>query len=134
MFIAMPGTEINDDNEIQQIIADKTGVKVKETWLTGQTDAEAIGTIIAGGDYPDFINGGEAMMQLYDNDVLVPLHEIKGPGSMSLIHLIKFLLPGRNGFCLFILLRGHDPRMASCFHLQYPLLCSYWTFAGYESS
>ncbi len=72
MFIAMPGTEINDDNEIQQIIADKTGVKVKETWLTGQTDAEAVGTIIAGGDYPDFINGGDAMMQLYDNDVLVP--------------------------------------------------------------
>jgi putative aldouronate transport system substrate-binding protein len=71
MFIAMPGTEINDDNEIQQIIAEKTGVKVKETWLTGQTDAEAIGTIIAGGDYPDFINGGDAMMQLYDNDVLV---------------------------------------------------------------
>ena len=72
MFIAMPGTEINPDNEIQQMIADKTGVKVKETWLTGQTDAEAIGTIIAGGDYPDFINGGDAMMQLYDNDVLVP--------------------------------------------------------------
>jgi len=71
MFIAMPGTEINDDNEIQQIIAEKTGCKVKETWLTGQTDAEAVGTIIAGGDYPDFINGGEAMMQLYDNDVLV---------------------------------------------------------------
>jgi len=72
MFIAMPGTEINDDNEIQQIIAEKTGCKVKETWLTGQTDAEAVGTIIAGGDYPDFINGGDAMMQLYDNDVLVP--------------------------------------------------------------
>ena len=72
MFTAMPGTEINDDNEIQQIIADKIGAKVKETWLTGQTDAEAIGTIIAGGEYPDFINGGDAMMQLYDNDVLVP--------------------------------------------------------------
>ena len=71
MFIAMPGTEINDDNEIQQIIAEKTGVKVKETWLTGQTDAEAIGTIIAGGDLPDYINGGDAMMTLYDNDCLV---------------------------------------------------------------
>ena len=29
------------------IIAEKTGAKLKETWLTGQTDAEAIGTIIA---------------------------------------------------------------------------------------
>lgn len=30
-FFAVPGAEINDDNEIQQIIAEKTGVKVKET-------------------------------------------------------------------------------------------------------
>ena len=34
-FFAVPGSEINDDNEIQQIIAEKTGAKVKETWLTG---------------------------------------------------------------------------------------------------
>lgn len=47
-FFATAGTEINDDNEIQQIIADKTGVKVKETWLTGQTPEEAVGTMIAG--------------------------------------------------------------------------------------
>ena len=56
-FFAVPGSEINDDNEIQQIIAEKTGVKVKETWLTGQTAEEAIGTLIAGGEYPDFIEG-----------------------------------------------------------------------------
>lgn len=31
-FFAVPGSEINDDNEVQQIIAEKTGVKVKETW------------------------------------------------------------------------------------------------------
>ena len=72
MFTAMPGSEINDDNEIMNIIAEKTGAKLKETWLTGQTDAEAIGTIIAGGEYPDFINGGDAMMSLYDAGVLVP--------------------------------------------------------------
>ena len=71
MFTAMPGSEINNDNEVMNIIAEKTGAKVKETWLTGQTDAEAIGTIIAGGDYPDFINGGEAMKALYDEGVLV---------------------------------------------------------------
>ena len=57
MFTAMPGSEINDDNDVMNIIAEKTGAKLKETWLTGQTDAEAIGTIIAGGEYPDFING-----------------------------------------------------------------------------
>jgi putative aldouronate transport system substrate-binding protein len=71
MFTAMPGSEINDGNEIQEIIAKKTGVRVKETWLTGQTDAEAIGTIVAGGEYPDYINGGEAMSMLYDAGALV---------------------------------------------------------------
>ena len=47
MFIGMPGSEINDGNEIQEIIAKKTGVRVKETWLTGQTTEEAVGTILA---------------------------------------------------------------------------------------
>ena len=32
-FFAVPGTEINDDNEIQQKIAEITGAKCKETWL-----------------------------------------------------------------------------------------------------
>lgn len=75
MFAAMPAPEINDDNEIMNIIAEKTGVKVKETWLTGQSAAEAIGTIIAGGDYPDFIDGNEAMMALYEEGVLVAWDE-----------------------------------------------------------
>ncbi len=75
MFTAMPGSEIDDGNEIQEIIAKKTGVRVKETWLTNQTDAEAIGTIIAGGEYPDFINGSDAMMPLYDAGALVAWDE-----------------------------------------------------------
>lgn len=74
-FFATAGTEINDDNEIQQIIADKTGVKVKETWLTGQTPEEAVGTMIAGGEYPDFIEGAAGQMQLYDADALVALDD-----------------------------------------------------------
>ena len=64
-FFAVPGSEINDDNEVQQIIAEKTGVKVKETWLTGQTAEEAVGTLVAGDEYPDFICGGNGMPQLY---------------------------------------------------------------------
>ena len=74
-FFAVPGSEINDDNEIQQIIAEKTGVKVKETWLTGQTADEAVGTMIAGGEYPDFIEGGSRQMQLYEADALIPLDD-----------------------------------------------------------
>lgn len=71
MFSAMPGSEKNDDNEIMDIIAHKVGAKVKETWLTGQTASEAVGTIIASGDYPDFIDGGDGMKALYDEGALV---------------------------------------------------------------
>lgn len=74
-FFAVPGSEINDDNEVQQIIAEKTGAKVKETWLTGQTAAEAIGTMIAGGEYPDFIDGSDGTAQLYEAGALIALDD-----------------------------------------------------------
>ena len=74
-FFAVPGSEINDDNEIQKIIEEKTGVRVKETWLTGQTADEAIGTMIAGGEYPDFIEGASGQKQLYEAGALVPLDD-----------------------------------------------------------
>ncbi len=74
-FFAVPGSEINDDNEVQQMIAEKTGCKVKETWLTGQTAEEAIGTLIAGGEYPDFIEGGNGSVQLYEAGALVALDD-----------------------------------------------------------
>ena len=70
-FGAMPQAEINDGNEIQEIIAEKLGVRVKETWLTGQTAAEAVGTILASGEYPDLIDAGDASAQMYDADALV---------------------------------------------------------------
>ncbi len=75
MFIAMPGSEINDGNEVQEIIAEKTGVRVKETWLTGQTADEAVGSIIAGGEYPDFMDGGDASKSLYEAGALVAWDE-----------------------------------------------------------
>ncbi|MGN0351873.1 MAG: sugar ABC transporter substrate-binding protein [Roseburia sp.] len=74
-FFGVAGSEINDDNEVQQIIAEKTGAKVKETWLTGQTADEAIGTMIAGGEYPDFIEGQTGTKQLYDAGALVALDD-----------------------------------------------------------
>lgn len=74
-FFAVPGAEINDDNEIQQIIAEKIGAKVKETWLTGQTAAEAVGTMIAGGEYPDLIDGSDGTAQLYEAGALIPLDD-----------------------------------------------------------
>lgn len=74
-FFAVPGSEINDDNEIQQKIAELTGVRVKETWLAGQTAEEAVGTMIAGGEYTDFIDGSDGMKQLYDAGALVALDD-----------------------------------------------------------
>ncbi|WP_321006141.1 extracellular solute-binding protein [Hungatella sp.] len=74
-FFAVPGDEINDDNEIQQKIAEITGARVKETWLTGQTAAEAVGTLIAGGEYPDLIDGSDGTGQLYEAGALIPLDD-----------------------------------------------------------
>lgn len=74
-FFAVPGDEINDDNVIQQKIAEITGAKVKETWLTGQTAAEAIGTLIAGGEYPDLIDGSDGTGLLYNAGALIPLDD-----------------------------------------------------------
>ncbi|MCD7726237.1 MAG: sugar ABC transporter substrate-binding protein [Clostridiales bacterium] len=74
MFITMPGSEINDDNEIADLIAEKWGVRIKETWLTGQTSSEATGTLIASGEYPDYIDSDD-MALLVDADALVPLDE-----------------------------------------------------------
>jgi ABC-type glycerol-3-phosphate transport system substrate-binding protein len=65
----------DDDNEIEQKIAEITGAKCKETWLTGQTAQEAVGTLIAGGEYPDMIDGGDGMKQLYDAGALVALDD-----------------------------------------------------------
>ena len=72
-FATVPDAELNSNNDIQNIIAEKTGVKVKETWLTGQTAQEAVGTLIASGDYPDFIDGGSGMVNLYEAGALVAL-------------------------------------------------------------
>ena len=74
-FFGVAGSEINDDNEVQQLIAEKVGAKVKETWLTGQTADEAVGTMIAGGEYPDFIEGQTGTKQLYEAGALVALDD-----------------------------------------------------------
>lgn len=74
-FFAVPGSEINNDNEIQKLISKKTGISVKEVWLTGQTAEEAIGTFVAGGEYPDLMDGGDGQQQLYDAGALVALDD-----------------------------------------------------------
>ncbi|MCQ2982427.1 MAG: hypothetical protein MJ178_06710 [Treponemataceae bacterium] len=72
MFITMPGSEKNKKNDIKDIIAEKYGVRVNETWLTGQTAAEATGTLIAGDEYPDYIDSDD-MTLLVEAGALIPL-------------------------------------------------------------
>lgn len=74
-FIAMPGTELSDDNRIMNEIAKVTGAKCDITWLTGQTAAESVGAMIAGGEYPDFIDGSDGTPELVDAGALIPLDE-----------------------------------------------------------
>ncbi len=71
-FFDRQGIELNDNNEIKQIITDKIGAKCKETWLTGQEAKEAVGMLIASGEYPDFIDWTP---ELQDADALVPIDE-----------------------------------------------------------
>lgn len=71
-FFDREGLELNDNNEIKKIIADKIGAKVKETWLTGQTAEEAVGMLIAAGEYPDFLNWTP---ELQDAGALVAIDE-----------------------------------------------------------
>lgn len=72
-FFAVAGKEISEDNRVKAAIAEKTGAKVDEQWLTGQTAKERIGVMIAGGEYPDFIDGGDGTQALVDAGALIPL-------------------------------------------------------------
>ena len=70
MFIEMTGKELSDDNAIQKLIKEKTGVTVEETYLKGQDGTEAINAIIASGQYPDYIYGYD-MSALYNAGSLI---------------------------------------------------------------
>ena len=74
-FFAVPGTEINENNVVKDLIAEKIGAKCKEVWLTGQTAEEAVGVMIAGGEYPDFIGGSTGHAQLLDAGAYIPIDE-----------------------------------------------------------
>ena len=75
VFYASAGTDIPDSNRVKQAIAKKIGANVKETWLTGQTAKERVGVMVAGGEYPDFIDGGDGTPALLDAGALVPLED-----------------------------------------------------------
>ena len=75
MFIALPGNEKAYDNDIKGLIAEKTGVRVEETWLYGMTSEEAVGILMASGELPDYIYAGSDSIDLYQNGLLVAWDE-----------------------------------------------------------
>lgn len=71
MFIGLAGTEISDNNEIREIIAENTGVRVTESYLSGITSDEATEMLIASGKLPDYIYSSD-LEELYQNGCLIP--------------------------------------------------------------
>lgn len=74
-FYAVPGKEMSEDNRVKNAIAKKLGAKVDEQWLTGQTAKERVGVMIAGGEYPDILDGADATQSLIDAEALISLEE-----------------------------------------------------------
>lgn len=73
MFVSMPGEEIYPDNDIREMIARKTGVRVMESWLPEKTTVQdAVAKLLESGELPDFIDGTDSMRELYEANVLVP--------------------------------------------------------------
>ena len=74
-FFATAGKEIPDNNRVKKLITEKIGAEVDEQWLTGQTSKERIGVMVAGGEYPDFIDAGDVTQALIDAGALIPLED-----------------------------------------------------------
>ena len=73
MTILSPYKEIDDyHNDIQEIITEKTGVRLHEESVSGITEDEAIDVMIASGDLPDLLYAGAGLRDLYTEDWLVP--------------------------------------------------------------
>lgn len=74
-FFGARGTDISNDNEIQQIIAEKTGAMCKETWLKEQEDLSAVfSDMMVSNKYPDFlVPDGENCRKLINSNIFIPL-------------------------------------------------------------
>jgi len=73
VFYAYAGKETPKTNRIKKVIAKKIGAMAIDTYLTGQTAKERIGVMIAGGKYPDFIDGADATESLIQAHALIPI-------------------------------------------------------------
>jgi putative aldouronate transport system substrate-binding protein len=70
-FFNSTGNQLDTDNRVKALIAEKTGAECEESWLEGNFD-DAIKACIADEKYPDFISGGQ---ELYEAGALIPIDE-----------------------------------------------------------
>ena len=75
-YFAINGEAIDENNDIKEIIAKKTGAKCDEVWKSANKSFdETIDDMIISRRYPDFIYGGVGQQKLLDADALIPINE-----------------------------------------------------------
>jgi putative aldouronate transport system substrate-binding protein len=74
-FAARNSNTLDKDNEIRNLIAEKTGYILYETWLEDQADTDSIfGDMIVSGKYPDYISpDGPNCQRLIKEHAFIPL-------------------------------------------------------------
>lgn len=74
-FFGARGTNLSKNNEIQQLIAEKTGAMCEETWLKEQEDLnDVFADMMVSNKYPDFVvPDSENCRKFINAGVLVPL-------------------------------------------------------------
>lgn len=73
-FIGDPRQQPSKDNKIYKMIEDELGVKFEFEFLVGDLD-QKLGVMIAGGEFPDLVDGANSSEKLINAGVLVPLQD-----------------------------------------------------------
>ncbi len=74
-FAMAQGKELPDGNRIQERIAELTGAKADIKYLTGQSASEKVDAMIKRGEFPDFLDGGEATGKLLEVGAYIALDD-----------------------------------------------------------
>lgn len=88
-FMAVPGENAERENRIRDKITEKAGASADVEWLGGQMPEEKIRNMIRTGEFPDFINGGDASSLLIEAGALVPIEDYLDDYP----HLYNYLTP-----------------------------------------
>lgn len=91
MFVGSPEKPNDPNNKIEKLIEEKTGVSVKVDYLVGDLKTK-IAVMVAGGDYPDLIDGREETSQLVNAGVAIPLEELIPQYAPNLEKVMKDML------------------------------------------